>query len=132
MSAPVIPVLLANAAVTAVFGSAPLNVFPGGFIPQEVTARPVATYQTVSGGRDNTNDGGKPPLEHALIQIDVWGTTAAQVESGIQLIIDALCDVAALKAYNASCLCVDDYGKDYEPETMQYRESRGFSFQMLL
>lgn len=85
MIPPLFPLI--SASVTAL-GSNPVRFYPHGQATQQ-TLKPYATWQTVTATPENYL-GQRPDVDDALIQIDVWGTTASEVSNAADQIRDAL------------------------------------------
>lgn len=127
MSAPVYLLLAGNSGVTALVGT---NIFPAGMIPQEVTARPVITYQTIAGSPENVLTD-RAPVDFERVQIDCWGTTFASAQAVADAVRAACENVAAGHALNCSAVCTSINGHDYDAVTKEYRASLDFSFRTL-
>jgi hypothetical protein len=127
MSAPVYPIVMANGAVVALLAD---RLFPGGVIPQEVTVRPAATYQTISGSPANTLDN-HAPVDGERVQIDFWDVTDAAAEAGASAIRIALENVQVAAANGCTVICIGDNGRAFDPPTHQFCASRDYLFQTL-
>lgn len=127
MSAPVYTIVMANAAVVTLLVD---RFFPAGQIPQEVTIRPAATYQTISGSPANTLDA-HAAVDGERVQIDYWDYSDAAAQIGGDAIRIALEDTHVAAANGCTVICINDNGRDFDPIVKQYRASRDYLFQTL-
>jgi hypothetical protein len=114
MIPPIFPLI--SASVTSL-GTNPVRFFPFGQATQS-TAKPYATYQIITGTPENYL-GQTPDIDMALIQVDVWGDTAASVSNAADDIRDALESRAHMTSFGST-------GRDFETQLYRYRMD--FSF----
>lgn len=117
MNPPVFTLLQAASGVTAVLGTAPLRVYPGGQVPEN-TAYPYATYAVYNGNPNNNMD--QAPLSDVIgTQIDIWSKTYGLALSAATAIRDALEPAAHMTGFS---------GPDRDDETRYYRVILEFDF----
>lgn len=114
MFPPIFAVCVANAGVTAVFGTVPTRLYKFGEAPQKPVL-PYAVWQTVGGGPENYLDSA-PDADLFSIQIDVYAATADAASTAAQAIRDAIQRRAHIVSWN---------GDDRDPATRNFRV--GFS-----
>lgn len=114
---PLFATLNASAAVKAIFGSAPLRVYPFGEAPQGVTL-PYAVQQNVTGLPENYL-GQVPDIDSWTKQIDIYAATPTVALNGAQAMRDALEPVAYITRWG-------EEGRD--PDTNHYRISFDVDF----
>jgi hypothetical protein len=94
------------------------------------TALPYATLQDITELRPQTLDGWD--LEFARVQIDVWGATYAQVQTGMKALIDALVSGNTSNGHTFQraeiALGPRDVGGEREGDTTIYRKSADLIF----
>lgn len=114
MIPPLFPLIAAQ--VTSL-GANPVRFFPHGQATQS-TAKPYATWQTVTGTPENYL-GHAPDIDAALIQIDVWGDSASSVSNAADDIRDALEPVMHMTSFGNT---------DKDASTNLYRFRMDFRF----
>lgn len=117
MNPPVFALLSAATPVTAIVGTNPVKVFPGGEAPQG-TVVPYVTYQIISGIPENYLSE-RPDLDDIRVQINCWGATRAAAKA----LYDAVQHALEMDAHEVS---FNDDSKD--PETLNWRHSTDFRF----
>lgn len=95
MFPPVFETLSASAAVTAIFGSDPVRIFPFGQAPPSV-ATPYCVWQIVSGEPENYL-ATMPDMDNYSIQFDVYGQ-AGSVRDAVLALRDAVYPAALVVA----------------------------------
>lgn len=121
MFPPLFATLNASSAVRAIFGTAPLRVYPFGDAPakgQPGYAVPYAVFQTIYGSPENYL-GEVPDMDGWGVQIDVYAESLSAARAGAQAIRDAIEPVAYVVAYNAELR---------EPDTRLFRYSFDVAF----
>jgi hypothetical protein len=118
MFPPVFEIVSANAGVQAVFGTAPMRVYPFGLAPQNVTV-PYAAWQVMPGSAPENYLGSLPDADAFLVQMDVYGTSAAMVRDAAQALRDAIEPRAHIVLWN---------GESRDPDTKRYRFSFDIRF----
>lgn len=88
MTPPVFATVKDNAAIKAVFGTAPVRVYPFGQAPDNV-ADPYCVWRQ-QGGQPENYLGDLPDIDQFSVQFEVYGATAASVEAGAKALRDAL------------------------------------------
>lgn len=119
MTPPVVPLLAANAAVTAIIGSSPIRAFPTE-IPQG-QAVPAVTWDLVGGLPYNLLEGNPPPCDHIRVTITCWAmdfTTADDLSNKVRT---ALEPNGYLASFNPN---------SFDPDTKRF--SIGFDWSFLL
>lgn len=86
MFPPVFALAAATPAVTAVFGTSPVRVYPFGEAPQSGT-KPYAVWQSITILPENYI-GTAPDVDSMSTQIDVYAMTATAARSGAQVLRD--------------------------------------------
>jgi hypothetical protein len=117
MIAPIFQILKDDLAVTAFVGTNPCRIFPFGEAPQG-TEYPYATYTLISAAPENYISN-LPNVDDQVIQIDVWGKTAADVVNLAKAMRDALEPSCHMTNYG-------NYGRDLE--TKSYRATLSFEY----
>lgn len=112
MIPPILSVCAASTAVTALLGSDPCRLYPGGEV-DENTPIPYATWQGVGGSPENYL-GDLPDIDGYSLQIDCWGANARQAGDVAQAIRDAIEPHAYVVSWR---------GLSRDPETKEYRYS---------
>lgn len=96
----------ASAGVRTALGSNPVRLYEFGSAP-DAPAKPYAVFRTISGQPENMM-GDVPDTDSWIIQIDVYGDTAASVRTAAQALRDAIEPVAYISAWR---------GESEEPDT---------------
>ncbi|MGE7096382.1 DUF3168 domain-containing protein [Pseudomonas fulva] len=113
MTPPIFQACAASAAVTALLGSgADLRLYSFGEAPQGV-AKPYAVWQLIGGSPDNYL-AGRPDVDSARLQVDVYGTTATSARQ----VRDAIRDAIELRSNITRW-----GGEGRDPTTKNYRTS---------
>ncbi len=116
MFPPLFATLLAKPAVTAIFGTSPMRVYPFGEAPAKGTTGyllPYAVFQGVSGVPSNYL-GEVPDSDDFTQQIDVYAVTLTAARNGAKAIRDAIEPVAYIAGWN---------GENKDPDTGNFRYS---------
>ena len=116
MYPPLFATCYASSAVKAIFGTAPLRVWPFGKALQKGEpgyGMPYATFQTITGSPENYLNQ-TPDLDSFTEQVDVYADSATAARAGAQAIRDAVEQVAYIVGWR---------GESYERETDLYRYS---------
>ena len=113
MTPPIFQACAASAAVTALLGSgADLRLYSFGEAPQGVT-KPYAVWQLIGGSPDNYL-AGRPDVDSASLQVDVYGTTSISARQ----VRDAIRDAIELRSNITRW-----GGEGRDPTTKNYRVS---------
>lgn len=110
--APIFQTLRSKSAVTTVFGSNPVRVFPQGAAPEGVS-RPYAVFQQITGSPENYLNQ-RPDADDSTTQVDVYADTVDVARSAAIVIRDSVEGVSYVSA-------VREMGRD--PDTNLYRVS---------
>lgn len=116
MFPPLFATLLATPAVTAIFGTAPLRVYPFGDAPQKGAAGyalPYGVYQGISGSPGNYLNQ-SPNSDEFGQQIDIYAATLTAARNGAMAIRDAVEPVCYVVGWN---------GESKDPDSGNYRYS---------
>jgi hypothetical protein len=81
-------ILNASAPVKALLGTSPLRVYPWGRAPAN-TAKPYAVYSVYNANPENYLSG-SPDIDNKGTQINIYATTASNLESCFNAVRDAL------------------------------------------
>jgi hypothetical protein len=112
MDTPFFAVCKADPTVQALLGGTLPRIYPFGGAPQSVV-KPYAVYQWIDGNPFNTlND--RPKADRAVLQVDVYGSTAVSSTNAAEAIRYAVELDSHITSYR---------GTDREPETLLYRTS---------
>lgn len=84
----IFPILSGSIAVTTIFGTTPVRIFPWGEAPERVTY-PYATYGVFNGNPENYLNQ-VPDVDMLGTQIDIWAKTGASCINGAIAIRNAL------------------------------------------
>ena len=117
MIPPIVPLLAADATVTALLGSAPIRVYPFGEAP-ELQTYPYATWTVFSGNPQNQL-GDVPDMDVIGTQVDIWGETASSALDVAAAIRDAIEPHAHMVGFGSTTR---------EAETGHYRVRLEFDF----
>lgn len=121
---PVFTLLAAAPAVTAIVGTNPVRVFPGGVVPQGA-AMPAISWLVVSGVPENLL-ADRAPVDNQRVQIDCWADDFVSVQTLFESVRSALESNAYLVGMN------DPEGTStntqFDPQTRRYRMSADWSF----
>lgn len=121
---PVFTLLAAAPAVTAIVGSSPARIYPGGVIPQ-AAVMPAIAWLVVSGVPENML-ADRTVVDNQRVQIDCWATDFPAVMALFEAVRTALEGDAYLVAMN------DPEGissnTQFDPDTRRYRISSDWSF----
>lgn len=117
MYPPIFETAVKSTALKSALGTNPTRLFLFGMAPEGV-ADPYAVWQVVGGSPENYL-AGRPDMDGFTIQLDVYGTTAAQVRDAVKALRDAL----EIHAYVTSWR-----GESRDPETKRYRASFDMSW----
>lgn len=112
MDTPFFTVCKADATVQALLGGALPRIYPFGAAPQNV-AKPYVVYQWIGGDPYNTLNC-RPKADRAVLQVDVYGTTAdssTTVAEAIRYAVELDCHITSYR------------GTSREDETLLYRTS---------
>jgi hypothetical protein len=112
MYPPIFEVCKASPAVVALLGSNPLRFYPFGEAPQNV-AKPYVVWQQV-GGAPEKYLAGRPDIDGFSLQVDAYGTSAAEVRAVVRAIRDAIELRSNIVAWGV---------ESRDPETHNYRSS---------
>lgn len=117
MYPPIFNLASKDAAVKAALGTSPTRLYLFGLAPENV-AYPYAVWQVVGGSPENylTNT---PDIDNFVIQVDVYGVTAASVRAGALALRNALERHAHVTSWR---------GESRDAETRAYRSSFDMSF----
>jgi hypothetical protein len=99
---PLFALLDASSAVRAIFGSAPVRVYPFGVAPakgQPGHLVPYATFQTIFGTPENYM-GDVPDMDAWGVQVDVYADSLSGARAGAEAIRDAVEPTAYVTAWN--------------------------------
>lgn len=110
MDTPFFTVCKADPTVRALLGGALPRIYPFGGAPQNV-AKPYAVYQWIDGNPFNTLSD-RPKADRAVLQVDVYGTTAASSTAAAE---------AIRYAVELDCHITSYRGTIREEETQLYR-----------
>jgi len=122
MYPPLFSTLFASTSVKAIFGSAPLRVYPFGDAPAKGSAGyalPYAVFQTVGGSPENYLNQA-PDLDNWRPQMDVYAASLTLARNAAEAVRDALEPVAYIVSWN---------GEFRDSETQLFRISFDLSFQ---
>lgn len=86
MMVPLFALAAADPAVTDVFGTNPVRIWPFDDAPDDPAA-PYAVWQTVSGQADNYLDA-PPDLDDMTIQVDVYAADDDEMRAGVTVLRD--------------------------------------------
>lgn len=116
---PIFTLLSAAASVTAIVGTNPVRVWPGGIIPQD-SLLPAICWQVVGGVPDNLLNG-RTPVDNQRLQVSCWGKPDDAVTPY---------DLAekARYAMELAGYCITPLMSDYDSESKRYRTFFDFSF----
>lgn len=86
------PLLNATPAVTAIFGTSPLRIYPEGAAPQKGAPGYLLPYAVTRliNGLPNQYIGTVPDGDDYSVQVDVYATTAANARNGAKAIRNAV------------------------------------------
>ena len=112
MDTPFFAVCKADSTVRALLGGTLPRIYPFGGAPQSV-AKPYAVYQWIGGNPFNTLSD-RPKADRAVLQVDVYGSTAKSSTDAAE---------AIRYAVELDCHLTSYRGTDKEPETQLYRTS---------
>ena len=101
----------------AVFGTAPVRVFPAGRAP-EGAVLPYAVWQIFGGVPENYTSGA-PDADSFSVQVDVYAKTVSEVRAGAEAIRDAVEPYAYITAWR---------GESIDQTTKNYRYSFDINF----
>lgn len=123
MFPPLFAILNATPAVKAVFGTAPLRVYPHGEAPAKGAAGyalPYAVFQTVSGSPENYMNQA-PDSDDFGVQVDVYAASVTAARNGAKAIRDAIeqPQLAYVVGWN---------GESKDPDTGNFRYSFDVDF----
>jgi hypothetical protein len=119
MDTPFFNVCKADTTVQALLGGTLPRIYPFGSAPQSVV-KPYVVYQWIDGDPFNTLNC-RPKADRAVLQVDVYGTTAqssTDVAEAIRYAVELDCHVTSYR------------GTDREPDTLLYRT--GFDLNWLV
>lgn len=121
---PVFPLLAAAPAVTAIVGTNPVRVYPGGVIPQ-AASMPAIAWLVVAGVPENML-GDRTVVDNQRVQIDCWADNFDAAMALFEAVRAALEGAAYLVGIN------DPEGissnTQFDPDTRRYRISSDWSF----
>lgn len=123
MTAPVVSLLLADGAVTAIIGSAPMRCYAAGHIPDTATPNsnlPCVSWQTIAGMPLNYL-ASAPAMDYVRVQVNCWALTMAAAIALFRAVRDALID-------GGSNVQESDNGDSFEADTLRYGYSGDFTF----
>lgn len=122
MFPPLFATLFASTAVKAIFGSAPMRVYPFGEAPAKGEtgyAVPYVVFQTITGSPENyLNEA--PDLDGWRVQVDVYALTVTAARNGARALRDAVEPVAYVASFNT---------ETWDQPTGLFRYSFDVSFQ---
>lgn len=119
MDTPFFTVCKADSTVQALLGGTTPRIYPFSAAPQNV-AKPYAVYQWIDGNPFNTLNC-RPDADRAVLQVDVYGSTAkssTDAAEAIRYAVELDCNITSYR------------GTDREPETQLYRT--GFDLNWLV
>jgi len=119
MDTPFFTVCKADPTVQALLGGALPRIYPFGSAPQSVV-KPYVVYQWIDGNPFNTLNC-RPEADRAVLQVDVYGTTAVSsntVAEAIRYAVELDCHITSYR------------GTDRETDTLLYRT--GFDLNWLV
>ena len=121
---PVFTLLAAAPAVTALVGTNPVRVFPGGVIPQ-AAAMPAISWLVVSGVPENML-GERTVVDNQRVQIDCWALDF----NAVQTLFEAVRTALEANAYLIGINDPEGISSDtqFDPDTKRYRMSTDWSF----
>lgn len=117
MFPPIFTIVSSNAAVRSALGTNPVRLFPFGFA-EEGTLMPYAVWQGVGGLPENYMSN-VPDIDSYLVQVDIYGTSAASVRSAAIAVRDALEPTAHVVSWR---------GESKDNKTHRYRYSFDVNF----
>jgi hypothetical protein len=118
MFPPVFQIAAAAGPVQTVLGSSPCRLYPFGEAPQGV-AVPYAVWQVMPGSAPENYLGQVPDADSWMVQVDVYGTSAASVRDVGAALRDAFEPRAHIVRWN---------GESKNPTTDRYRLSFDVNF----
>jgi len=107
------------AAVTTLLGSTPVRLYPFGAAPQDV-AHPYAVWQVVAGAPENTISD-TPDIDSFIVQMDVYGQTAASVHAVGQALRDAIEPYAHIVSWRGETKEADKYRFSFDTNWWVHR-----------
>jgi hypothetical protein len=110
MFPPIFSVVSSDANVLAVLGANPVRFFLFG-LATPATPKPYAVWQTIGGSPENYLDR-RPDIDSYVLQVDIYGTTAAQCREAARAVRDAI---------ELHCHITSWRGESRDPETGLYR-----------
>lgn len=117
MFPPIFSLAIADASVTAIFGTVPTRLYPFGEAPPTV-AKPYAVWQSI-GINPQGYLGQVPDIDFMPVQIDVYADTASSARSGAEALRD-------LYEQNGYVTSQREYPR--EPDTNLYRYQLDIDF----
>lgn len=117
MIPPIVPLLTADAAVTALVGDDPFRIYPFDQAPLK-TEYPYITYTVVSGTPQNKLDS-VPSMDVMQVQMDVWGSEQAHT-------LDLAAAARDVLETHAHMTFIGNFSRD--PQTRSYRVTMTFDY----